>query len=248
MKIKREKNINVFNNDAIQKDSYLYTQDNLYSASIATSRQTDEIIKLIKKFFPRQIRIIDIGCGDGKYTIELFKNLSPKLILGIDPAKKAVSVAKKRIKNSYKDRIIFKEGNIYNINKLVRKEQFDLAIIRGVLHHLYNPKKAIKYVSQNFSSVIVLEPNGYNPILKIIEKISLYHRQHEEKSYWPPLLNKWFEERGYKIIEQKFFGMVPYFCPEEITKLLKSIEGILEKIYFLRRFYCGTNLILYRKK
>lgn len=248
MKIKKEKNINVFNKDISRKANYLYTEDDLYSAVVATKKQTDELSKLIAKFFPKKIKIIDIGCGDGKYTMELFKNLSPSIIVGIDPAENAISVAKKRVVKKYKGRIIFRTGNIYDIDKLVKNKEFDLAVIRGVLHHLYRPRKAIKHISNTFPSVIVLEPNGYNPILKIIEKTSSYHRAHEEKSYWPPLLNQWFEKQGYRVLDQKFFGLVPYFCPDNIAKFLKSIEVFLEEIIFLNKLYCGTNLILYRKK
>lgn len=245
---KKERNINIFNKDVLQNTGYLYTNDELYSAKISTKKQTDELINLIKKYFPEKIKIIDIGCGDGKYTMELFKNLAPSIIVGIDPAENAISVAKKRVVNKYKGRIIFRTGNIYDIDKLVKNNEFDLAVIRGVLHHLYRPKEAIKHISNIFSSVIVLEPNGYNPILKIIEKISSYHKEHEEKSYWPPMLNQWFEKQGYKVYYQKFFGLVPYFCPDNIAKFLKSIEVFLEEIIFLNKIYCGTNLILYRKK
>lgn len=247
MKIMKEKNINVFNKDVIKKKSYLYTNDELYSSFTATNKQTSELKNLIRKYFHKKIKIIDIGCGDGKYTIELFKNISPSLILGIDPAKNAVKVATEKVKNKYDGRIRFQTGNIYSIDKIIKNEKFDLAVVRGVLHHLYRPQIAIKKLNNIFLSVIVLEPNGYNPILKIIEKTSSYHREHEEKSYWPPLLNKWFEKEGYKVVEQKFFGVVPYFFPENMARFLKSTEVFLEKISLLKRFYCGTNLILYRR-
>lgn len=247
MKTKKEKNINIFNKDVKENAGYLYTRDEIYSARVATKKQTEMLVKLIKNNFPKKIKIVDIGCGDGKHTIELFKLISPDFIFGIDPAKEAILVAKKRLENRYKGKIIFKVGNIYNIDRLFRKGQFDLAVIRGVLHHLYNPKKAIQHISRTFPSVIIIEANGYNPILKIIEKVSSYHREHEEKSYWPPLLKKWFIKEKYQVVHEKYFGIVPYFFPEILAKLLKFCEPFFENIPLLNKLYCACNIILYKK-
>jgi len=243
----REKNIKVFNEDVKQNAGYVYTSDKLYSAKIATAKQTEELTKFIAKYFSKDIKIIDIGCGDGKYTIDLFKSFSPALIVGTDPASDAINIAKGRIKGSYKGKVFFKVGNIYDIDKLFKKGQFDLAIIRGVLHHLYEPQKAIKAVSKVFPIVIVNEANGYNPILKVIEKVSPYHIEHEEKSYWPPTLHHWFRKQGYNKIEENYFGIVPYFFPENLTRLFKSIEPFFENIPILNRIYCACNNILYQK-
>ncbi len=248
MKVIKEKNISVFNKDVKRNGGYLYTSDEIYSASIATKRQTDKLITLIKKYFAKKIRILDIGCGDGKYTIELLRQISPNLIVGIDPAKEAILIAQKRINKNYRGRIKFKVGNIYEIDKHFKSEQFDLVVIRGVLHHLYYPANAIKNVGKVFPSVIIIESNGYNPFLKIIEKVSSYHREHEEKSYWPPSLNKWFTEQGYKIISEEYAGIVPYFCPKWIAKSLKFIEPLFENIPIFNRLYCACNYILYSKK
>ncbi len=247
MKLKKEKNINIFNKDVAKNTGYLYTSDKLYSARVATQKQTDELVKLINKHFKKKIKIVDIGCGDGKHTVELFKRISPTQILGIDPAKEAISVAKKRIDKKNKGGIIFKVGNIYDVDKLFKKNQFNLAIIRGVLHHLYQPENAIWKISKVFQTVIIIEANGYNPILKIIEKASPYHKEHEEKSYFPPLLNSWFIKRGYRVISEKYYGIVPYFCPDPLARLLKFTEPFFENIPFFNRLYCACNYIMYKK-
>lgn len=44
-----------------------------------------------------------------------------------------------------------------------------------------------------------------------------------------------------------FFSIVPYFCPKKIAKLLKFVEPFMEKLPFIKLFYCGTNLIYYEK-
>lgn len=245
MKVKKEKNIAVFNKDIVNNAGYLYTSDNIYSAKIATAKQTEELVRILKSYFSKKIKIIDIGCGDGKHTIELYKKFSPSLIVGVDPAQEAITLAKKRINQDKK--IEFKVDNIYNLDKLFKKNQFDIAIIRGVLHHLYEPEKAIKNLGKIFPAIIIIEANGYNPLLKIIEKTSPYHLEHEEKSYWPPLLNSWFKKEGYRVLTEKYYGIVPYFCPEYVARFLKFIEPLFENLPYLNRLYCACNYILYKK-
>jgi ubiquinone/menaquinone biosynthesis C-methylase UbiE len=133
------------------------------------------------------------------------------------------------------------------VHKKFAGNKFDVAVIRGVLHHLYYPEDAIKKISKIADNVLVLEPSGYNPIVKIIEKTSPYHIAHQERSYWPPTLNKWFKNAGYKVLRQKYFGIVPYFCNEKLAKMLKIVEPFFELIPLIK-IYGGTNIILYTKK
>lgn len=243
---RKEKNISVFNRDVISTGNYAYTTNTLFSAKIATQRQSKEILSLLKQFFSKDVSILDVGCGDGIFTLEIFNKIKPKSIVGFDIAKQAVLRARKRITNSSTKKITFVECSIYDTKKRFSKQNFSVGIVRGVLHHLYRPVTAVSAL--NFlPAIIVLEPNGFNPILKIIEKISPYHRAHEEKSYFPPTLNRWFEKNGYYVASQKFVGIVPYFFPEFLARLLKQIEPLFEGIPFLQIFYTGTNVILYKK-
>jgi len=84
-------------------------------------------------------------------------------------------------------------------------------------------------------------------MMKVIENFSSYHRQHDEKSYWPPALNRWFRGCGYSVVEQRFFGLVPYFCPTTAAKVLNAVEPLIEPVPLFRQIACGTNLVLYRR-
>lgn len=244
--MKKEKNISTFNSDVDVTGKYLYTT-NRVSSRLATSRQSLEVIRMIKTYIGTGKRILDVGSGDGTYTFEIFKTTLPKLIVGFDPAEKAVQHSSHQVPSALKRKIIFKTLSIYDCAKYFKYGEFDVAIIRGVLHHLDNAPKAIKEISKIAKQVIVLEPNGYNPILKIIEKQSTYHKRHDEKSYWPPTLMYWFKKNGYTLIEQKFVCIVPYFFPTSLAVFLNKIQPLFESIPVVHKFYTGTNIFFVRK-
>jgi 2-polyprenyl-3-methyl-5-hydroxy-6-metoxy-1,4-benzoquinol methylase len=245
-KRKIEKSIEQFNKDVKNLGGYAYTNKNLYSAVTAGKKQSEGILKAINEIFKKPLRIVDVGSGDGTYTFELFEKLNPKSIVGFDFAKDGVKIAKGRIKKKDIKKIKFVESSIYDVNKKI-KNKFDVAVVRGVLHHLYDPKKGINAICKLADVIVVVEPNGYSPLMKIMEKVSPYHRKHEEKSYWPPTLNSWFEKNGFRVKKQYFFGPVPFFFPETLARMIKTIEPFIENIPYINRIYCATNLIVYEK-
>ena len=248
MKKGKEKNISKFNEDVLKLGGYAYTNENIYSARVASEKQSAGIIKAVKsQKLKRPVKILDVGSGDGTYTFELYKHLKPDLIVGFDYAKEGVEIAKKMTKKTDRSKIKFQTVSIYDADKKI-EGKFGVVVIRGVLHHLYNPRRGIKAICKLSNIIVVAEPNGFSPLMKIMEKASLYHRQHEEKSYWPPTLNSWFEENGFTVQKQEFFGIVPFFFPETLSRLIKRIEPFLEAIPYVNRVYCGTNLIVYEKR
>ena len=240
-----ERNIRAFNNDITSHGGYVYATGERWSSRVTTERQTDEIISLLERNFPPSVRIADLGCGDGTFTFEIARRFRPSHIWGIDPAALAIEAAQRRTTSDLESSVSFEVGSIYDVKP---KQGETVAVIRGVLHHLDDVRAAIAHLATQFQAIIILEPNGYSPILKIIEKLSPYHRAHDEKSYWPPALNRWFEASGFSVSSQLCFGLVPCFCPTPVAKFLKIAEPIVEAVPFVKNVSCGTNLILYKKK
>jgi len=88
--------------------------------------------------------------------------------------------------------------------------------------------------------VVVIEPNGYNPILKVIERFSKYHVEHQEKSYSPAMLNQWVSRSGGVIRTRGYAGLVPMFCPDSVAKVLKRIESAFERIPIINALVCAV--------
>lgn len=230
--MKKEKNINQFSQDSKNNNGYLYTNTERLSCKVANQKLTQEILKLCGEL--KNKSFVDVGCGDGKYTID-FLRLKPTKILALNPATSAIKTANDRYKNK---NITFIVGNIYKLKAI--KQHFDVAVVRGVLHHLYNPAKAISQLSTFANEVIIAEPNGYNPLLKVIEKLSPYHRQHEKKSYSSALIKKWISQNGGSIEKEGYYGIVPFFCPSFIVPILKKVEPYIESTSILNRLLCAV--------
>jgi ubiquinone/menaquinone biosynthesis C-methylase UbiE len=225
-------NENPFNLDAQSNQGYLYSTNASLSSKLANQRLTDitlESIQFVNK------NVIDIGCGDGTYTIEIYDRGNPSLIIANDIAEKAVHLACGR---SGQRNIRYQVNSAYEIP--FGDGTFDIAILRGVLHHLDDPRQAIQEALRVADTVWVIEPNGYNPGLKFLEKFSRYHIDHQEKSYAPASLDKWVESLGGYVAKRAWVGFVPMFCPPWMARIMKAMEPIVEKTPLLNRIGCAV--------
>jgi len=231
-------NVDVFSQDVADGGGYVYTGERL-SSVLANTRITEAMAEL----YPLTgKRLLDLGCGDGTYSLDLLR-YGAGFVLGVDPSETAVAVAaKKADKVALADKVRFQAGNIYDLSL---DESFDCIVLRGVLHHLPDAAKALKAISPLSNNVLIIEPNGNNPILKIIEKASRYHQEHEEQSFSPRLIRKWCKAAGFEItVKSLFVNLVPMFCPDWMARLLKLVEPVVERLPIIRNICCGQYIIL----
>lgn len=235
-----KKNVSKFDADVAATGSYAYTTEKL-SAKLANKRISDAIAAA---YDFRGKSVLDLGCGDGTYTLD-FPALGIKDILGIDPAEVAIESATKRAAAAgVSDKVSFMVGNIYDLRAAVGDRRFDIIVLRGVLHHLPDAKKAIAAVAPFADAVLVLEPNGYNPVLKLLEKVSTYHIEHEEQSFLPGTIKSWFKDAGMRVEKADYVNLVAMFCPDWLAKTCKAVEPVVEKIPVAREIACGQLLVV----
>src|SRR5262245_54023390 len=113
----RERSVAEFNADVERFSGYEYTLGR-YSSVVATGRQTDETVRVLKVHFPGPLRILDFGCGDGTYTIDLLNRLNISSIVAFDAAEAAITRAKERYGRAYPS-VEFKVGSIYDTHQVV---------------------------------------------------------------------------------------------------------------------------------
>lgn len=234
----REKNIRIFETDVVNGGGYAYTAQGRLSCFLSNQRMSNAIVQLVNL---KGKTVIDIGCGDGTYTRELIER-GPIRILGVDAAAEAIHAAREKTREF--SHVKFEVHDVYEIPK--PGQPYDIAIVRGILHHLYKPEHAIERICRMAKEIVVIEPNGYNPILKIIEKTSHYHVQHEEKSYLPHLLDRWFMNNSGSIVHRLYIGLVPMFCPDWVVSTLKFLEPLVEATPVIRNICCGQYVQLVR--
>jgi len=233
--VELKKNVAVFGHDIADNRGYKYSTNAKYSSIVANRRMTEAINKTI----PENVRtIIDIGCGDGTYTNEIKKNKPGIEVLGIDPVETAIQIAKEKYNN-----IHFLCSNIYE-ESFFEERNFDLAIFRGVLHHLPDPESAIKISGGFTSKLLILEPNGNNFVLKLLERFSKYHIDHEEQSFSTFKLTNWCRKNGWENVSVNYIGFVPMFFPTVIAKMILFFQPFLEKVPIINK-YLSAQIVIY---
>ncbi len=132
MKVKSIFNLNSLRN--IEIDAYRQCQSKILSLLEPSERESN-------------LRLLDIGCNDGSFTLKVAKKLHSRKIYGLEIDKKAAKIAKKRGINVY----------IRDVNKRFpfKDNFFDVIIANQIVEHLLNPDNLFEEIYR------ILKPNGY---------------------------------------------------------------------------------------
>ncbi|MFD1145128.1 class I SAM-dependent methyltransferase [Larkinella insperata] len=235
-----KKNVQEFNRNVRENGGFLYTTNAQFSSYVANKRISDEIFKFIK---PHYKTLVDIGCGDGMYTNNIKENFPNLDVYGFDPAHSAIEMARQNY-----PRVTFDTINLLDDNLPVPEQKYDVAVIRGVLHHLADQQKAITNAFRLADHLIIMEPNGNNPVLKLIEKTSKYHIEHEEQSFYEWQLKRWIKNAGGEVKSWSYVGYVPFFFPTLPAKVIYFFQPLLEKIPVLKHVFSAQFIIACSRK
>jgi ubiquinone/menaquinone biosynthesis C-methylase UbiE len=229
----------IFNRDVETKGGYVYALDSKLSSRMATERWLQLMFGLTDL---SGRSVTDIGCGDGTFTVRYWDRGSPRLMVALDPAVKAVVAgAAKRDTRP----ILFVAADGHNLP--FASDAFDVAILQAILHHDSDPQATIREAFRVAREIVVLEPNGYSPILKLMERLSSYHRGHLERSYTAARLRRWVEAAGGAVVKGRFGIAVPMFCPDWLARLLKAIEPPIERLPLINRIFCSVYVFQARR-
>jgi SAM-dependent methyltransferase len=226
-----------FDNDIDNLGRYKYTGSTARPSSIYANRRQSGLIHDFMSGV-RNETILDVGCGDGTYTVEFLNLSSVKKITGIDPAGKAIENAKKNFRE--REKVHFSTDSINDL--VLEKRKFDVVVLRGVLHHCEDPVGVLQGASRLTNQIIILEPNGYNPILKLIEKFSFYHRSHGERSFTSKKINRWLKQIGFETDKFALGILVPFFFPTPLIGIMNWLEPIIQRLPIARRLLLGTQV------
>ncbi len=235
-----KQNVSAFNQNVAENGGFLYTTNASFSSHVANKRISDEIFRFIK---PTYRTLVDIGCGDGMYTDNIKQNFPHLDVFGFDPAGTAIELARQKYPT-----VQFETINLLDPNLPVPAQKHDVAIIRGVLHHLSDQQLALKNAFRLADNLIIMEPNGNNPILKLIEKTSKYHIEHEEQSFFEWQLKAWIRGAGGQVDAWSYVGYVPFFFPDGPAKAIYAAQPFLEKVPVVKQVLSAQFIIACSRK
>src|SRR5690606_19756802 len=129
---------------------YAYSATGRLSSRLANARVSKAVDKAARRVGLEGKRVLDIGCGDGSYTMELLA-YKPAFLMGIEPAPLAVERAAARAAGL--PNVAFRNLGIEGVETL--PERFDVAVLRGVLHHVPDVERAIGIVCRHVDWAIV---------------------------------------------------------------------------------------------
>ena len=228
-----------FGRDVAKNAGYLYTTNAQLSGQLANRRLTDATLAMVNL---RGKRVVDIGCGDGTYTIELYDRGRPAGMHATDPARAAIEAARQRVAGRG---IALAVHSAYELP--YESGSFDIAHLRGALHHMDRPVDALREAFRVAPMLVVVEPNGYNPVLKLLERCSQYHVEHNEKSYAPLSLDRWVSSLGGAVTARQWVGLVPFFCPDWFARTMRLLEPFVEQLPLANVLACAVYIFVARR-
>lgn len=158
-----------------------------------------------------QIRILDIGCGNGSMTSFLAQQ--GYQVVGIEASESGIKYAREKYDNCE-----FILGSVYDPVPQDLKHSFDIVLSAEVVEHLYYPKELVRYARE------CLKPSGHFIIT------TPYH------GYWKNLLlavtGKM--DRHFTVLWNN--GHIKFFSVNTLSNLLESEGFSPQKFDFAGRF------------
>jgi methionine biosynthesis protein MetW len=166
--------------------------------------------KVIADLLPKNVRVLDVGCGDGSLMSHLIekKNIEAR---GLELKKENVT------KCIYKGLPVI-EGNAETELNQFPNQSFDYVILSQTLQAFYNPERVLKDLLRIGKSVIISIPNfGY---WKVRTSLLFFGKMPVTKT----LPNSWYNTPNLHMCSIKDLF---HFCEEKNIEIKKAI-GINE--------------------
>lgn len=194
----------------------MYTWDpKLYSSnSLAQKNWGFEL--LAKLNFKGNERFLDVGCGDGKLSAEVARNLSKGSVLGIDLSEEMITFARNHYPQEKFPNLTFMWANA---SELTFDSEFDIVFSNAALHWIKAPEAALKgfWKCLKPGGVFLAQLGGRGnaaEIFKIIdlmlenEKWSYYFRDFmfPYGFYGPEEYGKWLKDAGFSVKRLKMIS------------------------------------------
>lgn len=199
--------------------------------------------KILKSLNGKRDYILEVGCGEGRFTLELAKSI--KKLKAIDISKKEITKLQQYAKKDGISNITAVTSDILALDKGLIDEKFDHLVGFFILHHIAKEKypKLVKNFAQLLNTrgrLSFIEPNSLYPFHLVEIMITPDMKWEIERQIYTNYLGsfkKACESEGLKIVNFQRFG---FFPPPFINKWPKvvKLDKYFENIPLLKQFIC----------
>lgn len=187
----------------------------IYSSN--SSAQKNWGFELLAKLdFKGNEKVLDVGCGDGKLSAEMARNVPEGSVLGIDLSEEMVAFARNNYPQEKFPNLTFMQ---MDASGLTFDSEFDVVFSNAALHWIKVPQAALRGIRRSLKSggVLLAQFDGkgnIEEVLKIVysmldeEKWSSYFRDFVFPCgyYGPEEYGRWLKNAGFSI---KRLEMIP---------------------------------------
>lgn len=148
--------INQFNGNTMDRE-YKWNAGDYDKNSQAQKKWARELIGRLN--FKGNERVLDLGCGDGKVTMEISQRLNHGTIVGIDNSEEMIRLAKVKYPDNKFPNLSFQ---VMDATQLTFESDYDLIFSNAVLHWVSDHKSVLEglYKSLNVGGKILLRMGG----------------------------------------------------------------------------------------
>lgn len=150
---------------------YIWNAEDYEKHSLGQQKWAKEL--LAKLNLKGTEKILDLGCGDGKITVEIAKRLNSGSVVGVDNSSAMIDLATRHYPTNKYPNLSFK---VMDATNLTFEEYFDVIFSNATLHWVKNHKPVVDglYRSLKPNGKILLQMGGKGnaaTILQIIEEL-----------------------------------------------------------------------------
>lgn len=193
--IERIKNGHIPDLRCVKKCEYFYNNSwrDPEFVKIDMNEQFELVNGLLTKYFNfrKDIKILEIGCGPGYFSLELARQ--GYFVTGLDLSEKSIKTAKLYAeKDPWKKNRGSLDYYCKDVFELKDVEEFDVAIFIGALHHFGNQDQLLKKVKKLLKKkalIVAHEPTrdrvtkGNAAIKTLIQSLVSFHGNYYKDSY-----------------------------------------------------------------
>jgi ubiquinone/menaquinone biosynthesis C-methylase UbiE len=130
------------------------TTDDVYLRNLESTVLINELHSILGQ---RSVRILDVGCGDGKTTLDLARRFPRTSFLGIDFSQEMIASAKNYASSTHSHQVCFEVGDARALRDIVGDNKFDVVLTNRCLINIVDRQEQWAVVKE-FAAA--LAPDG----------------------------------------------------------------------------------------